>query len=245
MEFENLNILGSIEISWARWIFITLVAFGIYWAIRITYNLFKKASLLGGWKEKVYRVLHKLFVMSEPIGILMVLASFIFINPIVFGIMALVLLLTSYGVVKSYFSGKVLQLNDELFEGQKIKINQSEGFIQEIGRTNVTLQTRQGVEYLSYAHLFDHGYTQLQGEKIGCLQSFIIGSDDVGEKLALQYLKDKLWESPYLDWSFDPEINITNVQNQFEVKVLLREKTHLEDFKNLINEWGYSCRLKN
>lgn len=244
MEFENLNLLGSIEISWARWITTTVSVLAIYWVIRITDNLFEKASLLGGWKETVHKVLHKIFIGAEPIGILIVLASFIFINPVVFGIMALVLLLMSYGVVKSYFSGKVLQLNDELYLGQKIKVKTSKGFIQEIGRTNLTLQTKQGVEYLSYAQLFDHGYTQLQGERIGGLQALIIGAEGLDQDLTIQYLNDKLWESPYLDWSYDPEISITNVPNQFEVRVLLREKTHLEDFRNLINEWGYTCRLK-
>lgn len=245
MELENFNIFGSIEISWARWIFTTLLIFGIYWVIRIADSIFEKASLLGGWKEQVHRVVHKVYVMAEPVGLLIVLASFIFINPVVHGIMALVLLLISYGIIKSYFSGKVLQIKGELFEGQKIKVNQSEGFIQEMGRTNLTLQTKQGVEYLSYVQLFDHGYTQLEGKKIGGLQALLISSEDLEQNLSIQHIKDKLWESPYLDWSFDPEISITNIQNQFEVRVLLREKTHLEDFKNLINEWGYSCRLKN
>lgn len=242
---ENLNILGSIEISWAKWIFTTLLVFGIYWVIRIADNIFEKASLLGGWQEKVYRFIHKVFVMAEPISLLVVLASFIFINPIVHGIMALVLLLISYEIIKSYFSGKVLQIKGELYEGQKIKVNQTEGFIQEIGRTNLTLQTKQGMEYLSYVQLFGDGYTQLQGKKIGGLQALIINGENTEDKLTIQHIQDKLWESPYLDWSFDPEVSITNVQNQFEVKVLLREKTHLEDFKNLINAWGYSCRLKN
>lgn len=242
---EDFSILELIEISWLRWIITCLIVFGIYWVIRIADNIFEKASLLGGWKEKVYRVVHKIFILSEPIALLIIIASFIFINPFVHGIMALVLLIISYSIMKSYFSGKVLQVKGELYEGQKIKVNKSEGFIQKIGRTNLTLQTKQGIEYLSYVQLFDHGYTQLQGEKVGGLQALIIGGDGTEPRLSIQHIQDKLWESPYLDWSFDPEINITNVQNQFEVRVLLREKTHLEDFKNLINEWGYSCRLKN
>ncbi len=245
MELDHLHILGSIEISWARWIFTSLLVFGIYWVVRIADNIFKKASLLGGLSAQIYQVIHKAFVMAEPLSLLIILASFIFINPVVHGIMALILLLISYQILKSYFSGKVLQIKGELFVGQKIKVHQTEGFIQKIGRTNLTLQTKQGVEYLSYMQLFDHGYTQMQGEKIGGLQALIINCENVEQKLTITDIKDKLWQSPYLDWSFDPEVSITNIHNQFEIKVLLREKNHLEDFKNLINAWGYSCRLKN
>lgn len=244
-EFENIHIFDSIGISWSQWIITTLCVLAIYWMFRIANSLFEKASLLGEWQMKVYNTVHKIYIMAEPIGLLIILASFIFIHPIVHGIMAIVLLLISYGILKSYFSGKILQINNELFVGQKIKVKQSEGFIQKIGRSTLTLQTKQGVEYISYAQLFDHGYTQLQGDKIGGLQAILIEGIEEGQKLSIQSIKDKLWESPYLDWSFNPEVSITNIENQFEVKVLLGEKTHLEDFKNLITEWGYRCRLKN
>ena len=245
MEEPHVHWSETFAISWSQFLFIVLLVFGVYWVLRIANNIFEKASLLGGWKEKVHNVLHKVFILAEPLGILIIIASFILINAIVHGIVALVLLLISYSLIKSYFSGRVLQLNDELFLGQKIKVNQSEGFIQDIGRANLTLQTKQGIEYLSYVQLFDHGYTQLQGEKIGGLQALLIEGDANEPDLSIQNIQDKLWESPYLDWSFDPEVSITNIKNQFEVRVLLREKTHIEDFRNLINEWGYACRLKN
>ena len=243
-EFEQISQLAHIEISWARWIIMSLLVFLFYWIIRIANSIFQKASLLGGWKVKVHNVIHKMYVLAEPIALLIIIGGFIFINPIVHGIIALFLALISYELVKSYFSGKVLQLNEELFVGQNIKVQNSEGFIQEIGRTNLSIQTKQGVEYISFAQLFQSGYTQMQGDKIGGLQALLIEGTEEEKKLTIQNIKDRLWETPYLDWSFNPEVNITNVQNQFEVKVLLREKTHLEDFKNLINEWGYTCRLK-
>ena len=65
---------------------------------------------------------------------------------------------------------------------------------------------------------------------MGGLQAIYIDGGDQNN-VSIQSIKDKLWESPYLDWSFNPEVSLTNKENQFEVKVLLREKHHLEDLK--------------
>jgi len=245
MNIDELNFIGSIQITWSQWVLTTLLVLGLFWIIHFANHTFEKASLLGGWKKSTYRIIKKIYIMTEPIALLLITASFIMINPISHGIMAIVLLLLSYTIVRSYFSGKVLQLNNELHIGQKIKVATSEGFIKEIGRTGLSLQTKQGAEKVAYIQLFEKGYTLLQGKRVGGIQALFIESKEEDNEISIQTIKDKLWESPYLDWSFDPEIALTNIQNQFEVKVLLRERNHLEDFKNLINEWGYTCRLKN
>lgn len=245
MAIDELNLFSNMQISWSQWILTTLLVIALYLLIRLANQTFQKASLLGGWKKTAHSLIQKIYIMSEPVAILLIIASFIMINPLSHGIMAIVFLLLSYNIMKSYFSGKVLQLDNELYTGQKIKVAQSEGFIKDIGRTALTLQTKQGAEQVAYLQLFEQGYTILQGKRVGGLQALFIEAKDEEATVTIQSIEDKLWESPYLDWSFDPEIAITNVQNQFEVKVLLRERTHLEDFKNLINEWGYTCRLKN
>lgn len=243
MGLENLSILDGLEISWIRWFFTILLVFAIYWVVRLVNNALLKTSLLGGWNDKIYRIFNKVYILVEPVGVLIIIASFILINPFVHGIMSLIVLSLGYNIIKSYFSGKVIQLSNEFFIGQKVKVKDNEGFIQSLGRTSLTLQTKQGAEYISYGQLFESGYTQLQGKRIGGLEALYIDAGDT-DKVPIQTIKDKLWESPYLDWSFDPEIAITNQHNKFEVKVLLKERDHLEDFKDLINEWGYTCTLK-
>jgi len=241
---EYTNILALLDISWGRWIIVSLFALLIYWLIRLLKNWLEKASLLGGWNYRIYRFVQKAFILSEPVCFLIVVGGFVLINPIIHGILAVIVLLLGYSVVKSYFSGKVLQMGYELQKGQKIKVKENEGIIQEIGRTSLVLQTKLGAEHISYVQLFENGFTQLEGEKIGGLQAIYIDSGEE-KTVSMQSIKDKLWESPYLDWSYNPEIALTNKENQFEVKVLLREKHHLEDLKNLITEWGYACSLKN
>ncbi len=244
MTEEYTNILALLDITWGRWIMISLFALLVYWLIRLLKHWLEKASLLGGWNYRIYRLVLKIYILSEPLCALVIIGGFVLINPIVHGIIALVILLLGYSVIKSYFSGKVLQMSYEFFEGQKIKVKENEGIIQEIGRTSLVLQTKLGAEHISYVQLFENGFTQLEGAKVGGLQAIYIDGG-AQEGVTIQSIKDKLWESPYLDWSFTPEIALTNKENQFEVKVLLREKHHLEDLKNLITEWGYMCRLKN
>ena len=150
----NLNIIEYLDITWGRWIVITIMVLLIYWLIRLLKNWLEKASLLGGWNDRIYRFVRKFFIMSEPVGGLIVIGSFVLINPIVHGTLALVILILGYGIVRSYFTGKVLQMSYAFFKGQKIKVKDNEGIIQEIGRTSLTLQTKQGAEYiLSLIHI--------------------------------------------------------------------------------------------
>lgn len=243
MEVDQILNPSYFHLSWMKWIIISVIVLLAYLFIRLLHDAAAKMSLLGGWKKVLHDIIYIIYVIAEPLGIFIVLINFVLIHPVLHGLLVLLILILGFAVIKSYFLGKMMMLYNTCYAGQKIKFNDSEGFIKEIGRTSLTLQTKQGAQHISYTQIFNKGFTQLEGKDIGGLQSVYIDASDV-EHNNIQNIKDLLWESPYLDWSFDPEVSLTSKENQFIVKVLLSERGHLDDLINLISEWGYKCHLK-
>jgi len=243
LEADNFYSFDYFQISWAKWIVISLFVICMVFVIRLLHNSTAKMSSMGGWKKVLNNIIFSVFVLSEPIALLIIVIAFILIHPIVHGILIAFIFLLAFTIIKSYFLGKVLQLENECYTGQKIKFKDTEGFIKNIGGTSLTIQTELGAKHVSYAQIFSEGFTKLQGKEVGGLQSIYVDTSDTDQN-TIQNIKDRLWESPYLDWSFEPEVTITNKKNQFEVKVLLNEKKHLDDLINLISEWGYQCHVK-
>ena len=243
LEVDNIYSIDYSQITWMRWIFVSVIVLLVYLLVRVLHDASEKMSLLGGWKKLIYDMMHSAYVLSGSVGILIVLITFIMIQPFVHGLLVFVIIVLGFTLLKNYFLGKMMQLKNDCYTGQKIKFNDTEGFIKEIGRTSITLQTAEGARHVSYVQMFNEGFTQLQSSEIGGLQSIYINVGDTA-KNTIQDIKDRLWESPYLDWAFEPEVTITNIKNQFEVKVLLSERNHLDDFTNLISEWGYQCSIK-
>jgi hypothetical protein len=244
LEVENIYGIDYSHISWMRWIFVSIITLSLYLFIRFLHTTSERMSLLGGWKKRIHSIVYSIHVLSGPLGFLVIFITFIMIHPAVHGLLVLLIFILGFSLIKSYFLGKMLLLQRKCYKGQKIMFHDTEGFIKEIGSTSLTLQTADGARHLSYIQIFDEGFTQLQGNEIGGLQTIYIDTSDA-DSTNTQHIKDKLWESPYLDWSFDPEVKITNQSHQFEVKVLLTERDHLDDLINLISEWGYKCHLKN
>ncbi len=244
LEAENFYSFDYFQISWAKWIIVSLTVLVLVILIRMLHNASEKMSSMGGWKKLLHDIIFVVFVLSELVGLFIVSITFILIQPLIHGLLAFLIFVLGFSLIKSYFLGKMMQLENECYTGQKIKFQGTEGFIKNIGGTSLTIQTEQGAKHVSYVQIFNKGFTQLQGKEIGGLQSVYIETNDT-EQNTIQNIKDRLWESPYLDWSFEPEVTITNKKNQFEVKVLLSERNHLDDLINLISEWGYQCHLKN
>lgn len=237
--------LLSVQFSWGYLLRSILLLLVLYFALQFISRILQRAAFLGRWQTPAQKVVRYLILVFEPLAIIWVGGIFVLINPVFHGLLLALLFLSAFTHLRNYIAGRVIQLDQYIERGSRLRAGTVEGVVLELGRLGLQLQTKEGLYQLTYGKLLDGGYTLLSGDEIGGFYHLKITPKDPEAKTRhLQHLQQLLVTAPYLDWSHKPELTALEEEEQkLEARVLVREENHLHDLMALIREWGYQCVL--
>ena len=239
------NDLIELRPSWATLIWLSLLLIGVYALLRILVNFLKQTQFLRGLQDLILKIIDKVLTLYEPIAVIILLGTFIMINPLYHGGIFLVPLIVGFSQVKNYLTGKLVKLDDKISAGKMIRVEGVQGVIAREGIWGIYLQTGDGVHFINYTKLMADGYTLISNEEIGKFSLLNVRPpENSSSKDELTTLMDLLTTTPYIDWNFKPELSYENRNSKnLRMKVFLRETSHLQALEKLMEERGYECLL--
>ena len=231
--------------TWWKFFLSALFFFGLYFLLKFLSRVLTKYNFLGNFQGEVKGIINNSLLIFEAAALLILGGAFILINPIYHGILAVIILAAGFNHIKNYFSGRIVQFDQAVEEGKRLRTLESQGVIFKKGRLGIKLRTPKGVQFINYSSLISNGYTLLSGVEIGGFYELEIQpKDQDGKKDYLTILKDLFTTTPYLDMSHRPQLAITNEDtNTIMARVEVKEESHLQDLVTLIKEWNFSCKI--
>lgn len=227
-----------------QFVTIALVLILIYLLLNLFDSFLASGSFFGRMHNKVRLWVHNLFLIYEPIALLLISVSLVLISPLFFGLLFLIVLLAGMGHLRNYFSGRLVQLDRGVQKDKQIKIGAHQGVISDISRLGLRLKTSKGLEFVTYQQLLANGYVLSKGEDLGGFYRLTISTTDANQSINAPKLKDLMTTTPYLDWNHDTVLTPNfELANQVDARVLVREEHHLQDLLALIKEWGFQCKV--
>ena len=233
------------NINWSHFLTGGLGFIALYFALQFLKRILRLTSTWGDMWLMFQRWADYLLLVYEMVAVTGMTGIFVMINPFYHGILVVILILIANAHMKNYFSGRVLQLKNQILADTNIQIGEAEGLVYSLNRLGLQLQTDKGLHYIPYGKVLSNGYTLLAGKHIGGYYELNIRSNTKDKNANHEFrLLDVLTMAPYVDWHHKPEILIDdNDPQHFVAKVLVREEAHLHDLISLIREWGYDCQL--
>lgn len=237
--------ITSFRVSWLGLLTLGAALLAFYSVLRLAYQLVLGTSVSSRLLRGARRSLRGALLLFEPLAIMAWSAFFVFINPGLHALLLGVLVLGGYPHIRNYISGRMIRLGHAIVPGKKLRSSDVQGVVSKLGNLGLYLQADDGRHYLSYARLLSDGYTLLSGEDVSGVYQLIVqpDGDETPDGFAVK-LMDILATSPYLDWNHKPEwIADGGLDNQFELRVVLKQEGHLRELRQLLKELGYSCRV--
>lgn len=236
----------AVQFSWTYLLSSILLLLGLFFALQFIDRLLERAAFLRQWQRPIHRVIRFLILVFEPLAVLWVGGIFVLINPVFHGLILALLFLSAFIHLRNYIAGRIVQLDQHIERGSRLRADEVEGVVLEMNRLGIQLQTKEGLYKLTYGKLLDSGYTIIAGDEIGGFYHLKISPKEIDSKVRhLQNLQNHFITTPYLDWSHKPELTaLDDQEQQLEARVLVREENHLHDLMALIREWGYHCKLE-
>jgi len=243
------ELMSNMEIytlSWGFCFFCFILLIGLYFGLLILSRIVRRTNFFGEAQNQIDKALQFALKIYEPVALTILLVIVVLVNPILHGLIALIFLVLGYTPIKNYISGQLFLLAHNLNKGQRVKVGDSTGVIDRMGRTGLYLQTAEGARFINYSSLLSDGYMMLKGEKIGGLHELQIRPKDTAKGDHLSVIQNKLFSCPYIDWNLKPNVKKEEeTEDSYQVQVLVREDQHINYLMQLINEWGYDCSLAN
>ena len=235
------------QFSWFNFFAAAAVLLLFYFSLQFLYRILERAHFLRGLEDTIRMVIQRLLLVYEPLVLMVLIAIFVFINPVLHGFIFLVLLLGGYSQLRNYLAGRVIQGNEGLILGGRIKTEKKQGIIAKVARLGLEIQTDEGRHFVPYRQLLTDGYTMVSGQEIGGFHQFrLVPKPENDRRDHIRHLSHLLASAPYLDINYKPELALSHDEDQaIQTRVLLKEESHLEPILALIEDWGYSCELTN
>jgi len=232
--------------SWLNFLGATILLLLVYLLMELIHELLNRQLKKSDWLIGLKKGLYILLSLYEIIVFLILGSVFIFINPILHGAILLAIVIFSFSHIRNYVSGKLASLDDNLSVGKRLNIGTAKGVIIKMAQLGIQLRTSTGIRFVSYTQLFSEGYNLVSVEEIGGFYQFeLLPEDKNSSSNHIQKLTDSFLMTPYIDPSRQPELIYTdNFSKTMEARILIREDSNLDDFMQLINEWGYQCKVK-
>jgi len=183
-------------ISWFYFFLYALLLIGLYFLLLLLSGLVNRAQFLGVWQARFSRVLQFLLHAYEPVALVILLVSFVLVNPVVHGFIAAFFILLGYLPIRNYINGRIFLLANELKEGQHIEINKKAGVVKKTERLGLLLQTPEGLRFVNYSSLLSDGFVLLKGEKVGGLYELQLTAEAGQEKKHHKFLRNRLYSCP-------------------------------------------------
>lgn len=220
----------------------TVLAVAMYYLAKVLKKLEWSTVFSETMQTKIRRGLSVFSLVYEPIAILIFLAILVGVRPSILGPIVVVALVIGYNHLRNYLSRSIVMINKSVGLGSYIHSGKVNGRVTKLGRLGMHLQSVEGIHILSYLSLLDKGYTISEGEKISRLYTLhLTPSNNNGVKKQHEIIiKDKLANTPYVDWSTTPEVEASGLDDgHISLKVVLRDKEYIDELVILLEDWGY------
>lgn len=233
--------MEQITFSWTNWIFALVLIVGLYFALTLLAKVLTRREMSGQQQRQSNSFVRILFLVYEPVALLLLLVLFVFVNPVLDGLLVAIVFLFGYPMIKNYVIGRFYLVAQKLKNKQHITVDNTKGVIQKIGYTGIELQTSEGLRMVDYTTLSSQGYTLLKGKRVGGVHNLLVHFDKKSDVNHKRQLADKLLFCPFIDWSMKPQINYKDeTENTCQIEVLLRKEKHLHYLTQLLKDWGYN-----
>ena len=233
--------------TWSSFFITALFLFLLYGFMSIVHKLLEEQPRKNDWLHKFQKGLYHSFKVYEIIVGLILCSIFVFIHPILNGLILLAVIVFSFSHIRNYISGRLALFDENLSIGKRLKIGNSNGVIIKMGQLGIQLRTAIGIQFVNYSQLFSEGYSLIAVEEIGGFYEFEIEPIQATTNINhLQKLMDTFPMIPYIDPNRQPELVYLDAKHFImEARILIREDSSLDDFIQLIQEKGYQCVVKS
>ena len=231
--------------TWSKFLLSYLFFLGLYFLLEFLKRILTKYNFLGKFQSDVKSIIKHSLLVYEAVALLILSSAFVLINPIYHGILAAIILAVGFNHIKNYFSGRIVQFDQSVAEGKRLKTLDSQGVIFKKGRLGLKLRTQKGVQFINYSSLISNGYTLLTGVEVGGFYELKIQPKDLEIKIDyLTVLRDLFTTAPYLDLSHKPQLERMDDESKtILARVEVKEESHLQDLVTLIKERNFSCQV--
>ena len=231
--------------TWWKFFLGVLFFLGLYFLLNFFSRLLTKYNFLGKYQGDIKSIVKHSLLIYEAVALLILGSGFVLINPIYHGILAAVILAVGFNHIKNYFSGRIVQFDQSIVEGKRLRTLDSQGVIFKKGRLGLKLRTQKGVQFVNYSNLISNGYTLLTGVEVGGFYELKIQPNDLEVKIDyLTILRDLFTTTPYLDMSHKPQLEkVDDESKTILARVEVKEESHLQDLVTLIKERNFSCKV--
>jgi len=245
VEATKEDFLSKEYFTWWRFFLSAIFIIGLYFLLDFLNGILEKYNFLGKFQTRIKTIVKHSLLIYEAFALLILGSAFVLINPIYHGILAVIILATGFNHIKNYFSGRIVQFDQSVEEGKRLKTLDSQGVIFKKGRLGLKLRTQKGVQFVNYSNLISDGYTLLSGVEIGGFYELEIKPSEQNDKKDyLTFLRDLFTTTPYLDMSHRPQLEILNEEAKtILARVEVKEESHLQDLVTLIRERNFSCKV--
>lgn len=229
--------------SWADLILAAVILYGIYALLSLLRDRLEHNSRTQGIRQGAYNVVAQFLLYYEPLTALLLATIFVFVNPLLHGVILALLVLAGFSRLRDYFSGRIVLGSPLVAVGKRMKADRFTGVISRINRIGLYLQTGEGLHFVNYTTLLTEGYSLITGKDIGGYYQLHLTPAD-GKSDPLTDLMDRLTTTPYLDRSFRPEVTQPEIDApDIQVRLSVREEKHLSELLRLFQEWGYPATI--
>jgi len=242
---DTLQELITGRFTWFNFIFAALILVGLYAGLIALDRLLKELIIGRRWQAWLQQLLHYVITLYEPVAAILLSVIFVFINPVVNGILLALLILSGFQHLRDYLSGRIVRLENVIKPGKSLRSQGIQGMVSNLGMLGLQLKTSDGLHLIRYARLLAEGYTLVSGEDSGGFYRLKVAPlpEKEEQKLGAVHLLDLLATAPYLDLNHQPEIRpASDDGKRMEASILLKEERHLYDLLPLMKEWGYEAR---
>ncbi|MEM1326299.1 MAG: hypothetical protein AAGI23_10115 [Bacteroidota bacterium] len=229
------------QFTWSDLLVEAVIFIGSYFVLRFLKRRLSQPSITSPLAVRTRRWVEVILLIYEPLVVLIIGSTFVLINPLLHGVIIGGLAVIAFPYLRHYLSGLLLQINQQISLGKRLKTDQQQGVITRIGRLGLYLQTTDGRSFTNYTDIYKKGYT-LTDQEVGGFYALQIKSP-VERKADAAFL-DLLASLPYLDWNHRPKIRTSTTNNQeLHVQLSVKEEKHLHELIRSLEEREYECEV--
>ncbi len=224
--------------TWDQFTKLIVVLFVAYWLIKLLKKGLENFPIFSEFRTAAITLLRKFLILFQPLAYIIALSVFVFINPVLHGVIMGLVLIFSFLHLKNYLSGRLVLLDGTITPGKHITVNGTSGTIGRCGHLGIQVMTPQGINHISYSNLLGKGYT-ITPDEPGSYHCKLQVSATV-DKNPAENLKDLLHESPYIDSEHGWIIQENQSHNSVECHVYYPE--NLNELIESLKESGYIAK---
>ncbi|THH41835.1 hypothetical protein [Neolewinella litorea] len=231
------------DLTWVDLILAAVILYGTYALLSLLRDRLQRTRRTQGVRAGAHNVIAAFLLYYEPITLLVMATLFVFVNPLLHGVILALLILAGFARLRDYLSGRIILGTPLIGVGKRMKTDRFTGVISRINRIGLYLQTGEGLHFVNYTTLLTEGYSLVTGKDIGgYYQLNLVAAKDARDPLT--DLLDRLTSTPYLDRSFRPELSYAEYGTRdIQVRLSVREEKHLSELLSLLQEWGYPATI--